>query len=240
MITWSDKPGCFERHLQRKYSLPFLFPHHTNGVSSSDVEDARRRDSSDFAKLMDEAIPLLNLDRKKNVTVGEAQEYIRQIDTFERRAAEIGGNAEEFGRALKDLRLTLMSLQTETLTKQGENFAELQADLAAVINIQNQSFLAQSNRADTPIGDSEVTASLLTEHPNTISDFISIMQLAEPEWVIERRAEALELVGKAITDGHMMDGVRAKLYAFGIQRSQVLFLIVSKQITRWTKWITQS
>jgi hypothetical protein len=182
MITWSDKPGCFERHLQRKYFFPFLFPDHTHGVSSSDVEDAKQRDSSDFAKLMDKAIPLLDLDRKKNLTVGKAQEYIRQIDTFEHRAAQIGGNAEEFERALKDLRVTLMSLQTETLTKQEEeNFAKLQVDLAAVINIQNQSFLAQSSRVDTPIRDSEVSASLLTEHHHTLSAYISSMQLVEPE-----------------------------------------------------------
>jgi hypothetical protein len=46
MIVWSEHPGCFERHLQRRYKN-ILFSPERRLISKKDIEDARQRDKLD-------------------------------------------------------------------------------------------------------------------------------------------------------------------------------------------------
>jgi hypothetical protein len=42
MVIWSEYPGCFERHLQRRYKN-VLFPPERRCISKKDIEDARQK-----------------------------------------------------------------------------------------------------------------------------------------------------------------------------------------------------
>lgn len=52
-LKWKPYPGCFERHLQRRYKS-FLFPIDRQEVSLQELQEARQKDSQDcheFLKL---------------------------------------------------------------------------------------------------------------------------------------------------------------------------------------------
>jgi len=62
MIIWSEFPGCYERHLQRRYKS-LLFPPERRSVSKKEIDEARERDNFDRARFIEEIKDIGNVQK---------------------------------------------------------------------------------------------------------------------------------------------------------------------------------
>ena len=105
MIIWNEYPGCFERHLQRRYKN-VLFPSERRRISKRDIEEARGKDKIDediFIKavknlgaeleISEDKIPLSTL--KDSTALQKVQAMLVQ-------GASIGGNIQDAILLLED------------------------------------------------------------------------------------------------------------------------------------------
>ena len=105
-IVWSDKPGCFERFLQRRYKNP-LFPKIERRVTAKEIAQAKAKDKADAGVLRKDYLALTKKITKLPdlITVKEARKNREDVDMLLQRCAEIGGgNVEDINKELIELR----------------------------------------------------------------------------------------------------------------------------------------
>ena len=94
---WSEVPGCFERHLQRRVDN-ILFPLARQRVSEEEVAQARKRDEIEQETFI-EAVNNLGIeletpkDTKGLSTVGDSSS-LQKVQALLEQAASIGGNIQ--------------------------------------------------------------------------------------------------------------------------------------------------
>jgi hypothetical protein len=240
MLSWSDKPGCFERHLQRKYLYPFLFTLDSKIITQSLVDEARLQDSEDLAHLEADTTEFLHY-LEHNFTLDEVRGLIKRFIALEQRAAEIGGNAVTMGNALRIGKLQLLSKIENILTEEGKQVKDdTFKDYAAVSDIYVHPFFAQCNRTETPIKESEHVASLLTEDVETIRFILSLFDLINKEWVTKYQEEAIILAKSAVKSRNIIPNITTRLRAFDISRNRIFFNVTLYRILQFIRFRTRS
>jgi hypothetical protein len=139
--------------------------------------------------------------------------YLREVEALLVRAAEIGGKLDGevaiLETAAKATRDVLSSAVKDTEAD------ELLKRVRALTTVERQRFLAQRGRADTPIRKEEEVCSLLSEDVETIREVAHLSQHF-PQWHASMRAEAVEIIDRALREGlHAPEG-RKKLLALGV------------------------
>ena len=216
VIDWSERPGCFERHLQRRHNNP-LFPSERQHVTAADVAVARRRDAQDFESLRAEYVQFLEdvTQLPDDLPSREVNPIRERIGDLTQRAAQVGGQASEIASRLTTFRRKLIQTWSNSFSDNPNALKELQEAEAfyhAGAWKFNNPFVAQMNRDDTPITREEVVPSILTEDVATIRTVMAA--LGEPVGVILARF-AVDLVQEVRARGEMLPGIEEKLTAMG-------------------------
>jgi hypothetical protein len=173
-LVWSADPGCFERHLQRKYQNP-LFPPASRVVTQGDVDAARARDAVEADSLLEEITKTLEpLKGRGPVTVSQMCKDRTCLETLMQRASEIGNRTAERATAklywalISDMEMALANDEKET-----KLFQEVTEEYVKRALPYTNRFVGQLCRENTPIKPDEVLPALLTEDLESIKKFLT-------------------------------------------------------------------
>ena len=176
---WSDNPGCFERHLQRRDGNP-LFPPERRIVIRKEIEEALEKDRIDqehFLKKVNE----LNAKIKSfggQITGEQSSAVIKGFHAVMEEGAAIGGKAIDMISDIEKIENTLIQQIVSANPKVKDNLETLQA-LASTERIP---FLAQTKKKDTPILKSEELPTLLSEDLWEISILGDFSRKCDPDF----------------------------------------------------------
>jgi len=170
-LKWSQVPGCFERHLQRREGNA-LFPIERRKVSRAEVTTAQERDQRDQDRFI-ATVKRLGADledseaRNPGSTVRDSS-YLKKVQDLLEEAASIGG-----GRVQNAIRILepIEENMIQNLNRSMPAATELLQEATALSMTARNTFLAQSTRKDTPMLPEEEIPSILSEDFETISFF---------------------------------------------------------------------
>ena len=221
-LIWSESPGCFERHLQRRCDNP-LFPAKRRIVFQSEIDAARARDAAEAEGFRGEYRHLLEqvAQLSEPGTVHQVFELRQKIEDLLERAAQLGGDLEKERASLHELYGVTIASVKDALDKSNLEEATGQLQKAEAIKgtgmrLFHNDFIAQIGRDDTPIKPEEVVPALLTEDPETIQIAVEALNFT-PETMEQVRREATQLIGEVEADGGQVPGKSDKLRALGLQ-----------------------
>jgi len=166
---WSEYPGCFERHLQRRDGNP-LFPPERRIVLRREIEEAVKKDKleADLFKIRHKAFldtKLVLLNNKKNGSMAEVSDIFRET-------LELAEEGAKFGASVYS-EIAILDNTTEILAKSMNQAMPEGADhLRKIISISHLNrieYSAQYKRPDTPIQKEELIATLLSENLSEIT-----------------------------------------------------------------------
>jgi len=164
-IEWRDSPGCFERHLQRRYRNP-LFPAEKREISSEELKKARIKDDHDqweFAKKY--GILFSEANRLNEISpINDLMLCLQDTQNLLESAFSIGGHLEKEIGLLEILENNMIEILNSKLP-QGADMLKQAHSLSAMNRIP---YLAESKRSDTPILKGDELPSLLSEDIETI------------------------------------------------------------------------
>jgi hypothetical protein len=162
---WSNNPGCFERHLQRRDGN-VLFPLEKRSVTNKAIEEARERDRLEQENYQKKISALASqLQNSKQMTVDQVSPLLQNIQSLIEDAASIGGEALNKIPNLETIEDSLIQ-QLNSAMPEGKEILEQAKSLSAMERIP---YLAQMKRKDTPILETEEVPTLLSEDFATIS-----------------------------------------------------------------------
>lgn len=223
-ITWSPRPGCFERHLQRKYRNPF-FPAESRVMTQTDVDAARQRDRDDVQAFRKQLGLLVDeiANAPSFVDVRRALEIRKAVDDLIQRAAELGGDLGELESNLASLYDSVISALRSGLGEEHEAIPTLQwaERFRGMGNTKfNNEFIAQQGRKDSPITTEDLIPSLLSESPETIRIFMSVLDEPVRQQI---RAEAVRCIANTLYEGRSAVPITTEwIQAVGIDEKNAL------------------
>ena len=197
-LEWSENPGCFERHLQRKHNNP-LFPEPDREVNQKQIVEARERDQEDAANLQTECLELVSDVEKlpELATAGDVGPIRERIDDLLDRAAGIGGDADVISDLLITLRKSLVDSMREGM-KDNEEALKALEDAEdyhhSRVEIVHNPYVAQVGRIPTE----DLISAMLSESPETIRIAMSLISDDEKPSVVK---EACDLLERALAEG---------------------------------------
>ncbi len=163
---WSDSPGCFERHLQRREGN-LMFPPERRIVTHKEIEEAREKDRVEQQKFVDKVNAFVAKIKAlgQSATPDQVGDMLKEIQAILEEAASIGGNIEHYVRTLEGTEETLMQSMTEVIQDIEEPLKEIYS-----LSVSKRSpYIAQLSRIDSPILKEEQLSTLLSEDLQTIS-----------------------------------------------------------------------
>jgi hypothetical protein len=219
-LVWSENPGCFERHLQRKYMNP-LFSPASRIVTQHAVDAARTRDASEADVLWAKITKHVESIPNGRFTFAQLDEHRKRMDDLMQEAAETGhpkaesATADLYWAIIKDMELAMSDnvKGAEMLQKANENYAKIG------LALKNR-FVAQLCRHDSPIKPDEVLPALLTEDLETIRKFMIFVEDDEKLRDLHQNLprEAVSLVKKVEATGAILAQIEEKLKALRVQQ----------------------
>jgi hypothetical protein len=217
-LWWSERPGCFERHLQRKQRNR-LFGAAAGTVSQADIGAARARDAMEREDLHAAVVGLVERlgGLHSPLLLREAGMLREEIDTLLERAAELGSSALDDDARLTQLQDAVLRTIRTVGTQAPELkpiFAEAEHFYRANVMGSRNSFLAQCRRKDSPIRPEEFLPSLLSEDIQTIHATAAIF--AHDEALLGTlRDQARALAAEVEAAREAVPGLNDKLRALG-------------------------
>lgn len=207
---WSERPGCFERHLQRKEDN-LLFPVDERRPTEEAIHEARAKDEAELQLLDQEMKALLQkagrFGEQETVAAGVLLNFLQhEIDPLMRRASAVGESGMWVFTNLSKLRDALF----ETIA-QKPDVKVMVEDLKSGLEGQFNPFLAQTWRDDTPIKTDEIAPALLCESTDTVKEALELFQRTTPETVRMLNEQSTELLKYASAQGFLLPGAEEKL-----------------------------
>lgn len=163
---WSDSPGCFERHLQRREGN-LLFPLERRIVIRKELEEARENDrveQQQFGEKVNTFIVKMTA-LGQSVTPVQVSDMLKEIQAILEEAAAIGGNIGLYVRTLEDTEEKLM----QTLNEVVQDIEEPLKEIYSLSVGLRSPYIAQNKRKDSPILKEEQLPTLLSEDLKTIA-----------------------------------------------------------------------
>jgi hypothetical protein len=177
---WSQHPGSFERHLQRREGNP-MFPEPLRSPTDEEIKAAREKDRADYRTAEEatrrwlEGVASLSGD---NATVGNLDPYHKSAADVMVLCARAGETAETLWHRIKSADETIAAVIIRAIEKSSpEDAARLRAFDAKwfpLKDLRAHPFFAQCGRQDGPIAPDEIVAALLCESVQTIQEMVGI------------------------------------------------------------------
>jgi hypothetical protein len=121
VLSWSLRPGCFERHLQRKHGNP-LFGVPAPRVTQEEVEAGRARDAVEAEHFRTSVVELLEelaeVTKQPTLMFNEVNRLRERLDDLLERSAQLGASVLD-----EDAKLARRSLSTR-MRQPGFEFSE--------------------------------------------------------------------------------------------------------------------
>jgi hypothetical protein len=230
---WREKPGCFERHLQRMEGNP-LFQESQRNPSDDDILVARAKDDADLNQLQLEVETLFAdlkaMGEQEKVQVRILIDLMQQrIEPLMVRAAAVGPipAAQNHLKALAEFMESM--LESEFGPDDKESFRKIWARKANV-------FYAQLSCEDTPIDRSDSVLALLCENTEDVKAVLEIYRNLDPSLVDSMRNMALLHFEIAELEGFKIPGTAEKLALFRGEVKTVPSLDKVKPRPWWRVW----
>jgi len=215
---WSQHPGSFERHLQRREANP-MFPEEVRNPTNEEIKAAREKDEADF-KIAENAmrewmVGVTNM----GATIGAAARYHKSSADVMKTCAEAGGKAEALGDQVKSIDETLAAEIVKAMEKSSPEDAAVLRDgdatWVALRALTTHPFFAQCGRKDGPIGNDEIVAALLCESTQTVQEMLPLTKALFPEEFKAWCQKAVVLAERAKDAKFDMPAIEEKLAIFG-------------------------
>lgn len=179
-IAWSSNPGCFEKHLLRKFTNPNLFPN-AQKISQSEVDTARKKDELDMNEFSNQLKIFQDFLNSPNWT-DDVNKSKEKIDKLIKRSKEIGGKAIEVGNSLQKHYKEISELEKNDFSENKDQYDEITRKKLEELHVMNEfmnnvmndfytPFIMQLHREDSPITNDDFIASVLSEDIETIKIF---------------------------------------------------------------------
>lgn len=164
-IEWHEKPGCFERHLQRRCDNP-LFSADRRTISSEELNEARKKDDGNLKEFIKQYTLWLSSanNLKENSSVEDIKHCLQDTQYLEELSSAVGCYLENEISVLEAMEQKLTSF----MNAQVPQGAELLEEAHSLSVTQRIPYFAQAGMKDTPILKNEELASLLSEDMETI------------------------------------------------------------------------
>jgi hypothetical protein len=164
-IEWHEKPGCFERHLQRRYNNP-LFSADRRTISNEELNEARKKDDSNLKEFIKQYTLWLSgaNNLRESSSVEDLLHCLQDTQYLAELAAAIGCDLENEISVLEAVEEKLTSFMNAQMP-QGAELLKKGHSLSATQRIP---YFAQAGMKDSPILKNEELASLLSEDMETI------------------------------------------------------------------------
>lgn len=164
---WSDNPGCFERHLQRREGN-LLFPPERRVVTQREIDEAKEKDRLEqqaFAEKFHAFAAKTVALKNTNLPPSDVLSIWRETGELLEEAASIGESVENLMQILQSTEDHLKQLLNE-LVPDGTDGMTSMTNLSSMARIY---YFAQSWRKHSPILKEEEIPALLSEDLGTIS-----------------------------------------------------------------------
>ena len=164
--VWSDNPGCFERHLQRREGN-MLFPPERRIVSKKEIDEAQEKDRIEQEQLTPKIKSFLERLNTfdDHMKPDQASILLKEIQELLEEAASIGGAIETYVQPLKSTEENLIELLNEAIP----DGVELLKKAHSLSVFKRSPYIAHFSRKDSPISKDEEIPTLLSEDLETIS-----------------------------------------------------------------------
>ncbi|WP_353570847.1 hypothetical protein [Candidatus Albibeggiatoa sp. nov. BB20] len=189
IVRFSEHPGCWERHLQRQYKNP-LFAHLEYDISQMDVEDAQRRDEkerqifqTDFQHLLEEVANL-----QSQVEAEIVLKLKDRIDALYEQCAGLGGDFSQAKKGLRNLNELIMQAILSSGVESDDLLERLDHEKAARqmhFSLLEYPFIAHLLHPNSPIGETDIVPSLLTEGDASLRAAMSLFETKQQKILCE-------------------------------------------------------
>jgi hypothetical protein len=208
-LKWSDSPGCFERHLQRRFQNS-LFRKERRDVSQGDLFEAKDKDQKEAEEYIKQSTDFISKSTKLGkLNLLEVTRYVQEgLDPLIEKGIGISGNALINVDVLSNIEKAMLE-QMDKLSPDGEQLVEKIRSLNA---LERNPYLIQSNRKDSPIPKNEAVSTLLCEDLNTIRTMGYVSRLWAP-WEFSEE-DVLKCLKQAINEGFDSKNAEILINAF--------------------------
>jgi hypothetical protein len=214
---WSDRPGCFERHLQRR-DANLLFPQERRVVTHKEIEEARERDRIEQQRFGEKvkafAEGIVNM-REQNIPMERATSVLKEVQELLEEAASIGGDIAYPVEILKNTEEALLQSMGQT-TPAGADLLKRGQSLSILKRLP---YFAQFTRKDSPIPAEEEIPALLSEDLDAIS-FHGFVSRAFAPGYRPNEADIRSHLEKAISRGFSKERAARIINAWNEDRSK--------------------
>lgn len=164
--VWSDNPGCFERHLQRREGN-ILFPPERRVVTRKKIEEAKEKDhveQEQFANKLNSFVERIK-SINEHVNPNQASSILQETQKLLEEAASIGGAIDGYVQTLENTEERLI----ESLNEAVPDGVDLLKQAQSLSMLKRSPYIAQVSRKDSPIYKDEEIPALLSEDLETIA-----------------------------------------------------------------------
>lgn len=202
-VHFSEHPGCWERHLQRQYKNP-LFGHLEYELTQADVDDAQRRDEKERQSFQSDLQHLLEEVANLQAQV-EAEVVLKlkdRIDALYEQCAGLGGDFSQAKKGLRHLNDLIMQAILSSGIDDPEMLERLEHEKTARLihfSLLEYPFIAHLLHPNSPIGETEIVPSLLTEDDASLRAAMSLFETKQQQVLCE---EGRNLLTRLKEQGH--------------------------------------
>ncbi len=195
MLNFSSTPGCRERHLIRKNSNP-LFSNSQLELTQEFVDEARQQDLEEYNQFLDDFNNLIQevSQLEERIETEIILEFKERIDRMHDQCVGFGRDVSIYLQALSKLYETIMNTIRIGAANDTLAISELNKEQEARklhLEIINYTLVSDLIRADSPIEENELVASLLSDSAESVQVVMSLFDSPQRELI---KAEAARLV----------------------------------------------
>jgi hypothetical protein len=175
--TWSDNPGCFERHLRMREGN-LLFPIDRRLVTKKEIEEAQKKDKEEQHQFIEKVQISTAKTESSSLSLKEWHAWLQEIQSLLVEAAEIGGDIGPTQKGLENLEESIINMLNEKMPDASDLLKKEQS----LWTLQRLPFIAQRLRKDSPILKDDEIPTLLSEDLQTIALAGYISRSCDPDF----------------------------------------------------------